>query len=188
MQEIGQPIIGEIFPTDRGRAQQGRHVDLADGPRFHFDHPMVGFAEDETQPPASQPADTQALSITLRLNGVTQQGGNTHPPLLVYQQWHIGHSLSANLHFCHYGRSSCQSRSLDRKRANKQLMMIRSQSTVNGKSWGLTDNDGDAVITEDPPLNRVQLKMAVQAENAIVTGRVWLGPVVETFHLTGGDA
>jgi len=84
LQDIGQPIIGEILPTDRVRAQQGQHSHLSDGPRFHFDHAMVGFAEDETQPQASQPANTQALSITVRLNDIIQQGGNTHPPLLMY--------------------------------------------------------------------------------------------------------
>jgi hypothetical protein len=32
----------------------------------------------------------------VRLNDVVQQGGNTHPPLSMYRQSHISHSLSTN--------------------------------------------------------------------------------------------
>ena len=76
---------------------------------------MIRLTQDEAQPKARQPAETQPFPIAMRLDDFIQYRGNTHPLLLMHQQGHIVDSLSVNLYFCHSDRSLTQSRFLGKK-------------------------------------------------------------------------
>ena len=54
-----------------------------------------------------------------------------------------------------------------------------------GQAQRIGPHDGDAVILEDPPLDRVQLKVTVQAEHAVVVGWARLDPIVRAFQVAG---